>query len=151
MSDRKPFEIVTEVEIGASPQTVWDQLTDVESFASWNPFMIEASGVAETGSRLIVRMHPPGGSAMTFKPTVIEASAPTRFEWLGSLFVRGLFDGRHRFELEQTHFGTRLVQSEQFSGLLVPLFRRSLDRKTRAGFEAMNAALKDRVESLRTT
>ena len=149
MSGKKPFEIVTEVEIDGTTAEVWAELIDFGSFASWNPFMIEASGDAEIGSRLELRMQPPGGSAMTFRPTVTEAADAKRLEWLGSLLVRGLFDGRHRFELEDTGSGTRFVHSEQFTGLLVPLLRRSLDTKTRAGFEAMNAALKERVESLR--
>ena len=149
MSKSEPFQIVTDVEIEASPQVVWDELTNFASFAGWNPFMVEASGTATLGSRLTVRMHPPGGSVMTFKPTVTQAKAPERFEWLGSVMVRGLFDGRHRFELQGTESGTRLIQSEQFTGLLVPFLRKSLETNTRAGFEAMNDALKERVEKLR--
>jgi hypothetical protein len=34
---------------------------------------------------------------------------------------------------------------ETFTGLLVPLLRRSLDGPTRHGFEAMNLALADRA------
>jgi hypothetical protein len=40
----------------------------------------------------------------------------------------------------------RLVQRERFRGILVPLVWRTLDRDTRRGFEAMNQALKQRVE-----
>lgn len=151
MSDKRPFEIKTEVEIAATPETVWNELTDLGSFSTWNPFMVEASGDPVTGSRLEVRMQPPGGSAMTFRPTVTESTAPMRFEWLGSLLVRGLFDGRHRFELEGVGSGTRLIQSEQFTGILVPLLRKSLETRTRAGFESMNSALKEQVESLQST
>ena len=39
------------------------------------------------------------------------------------------------------------VQREEFRGLLVPLFSRSLDTDTRRGFEAMNQALKERAEA----
>jgi hypothetical protein len=37
------------------------------------------------------------------------------------------------------------VQRETFGGVLVRPLRRSLDTGTRAGFEAMNAALRRRV------
>ncbi|HEU4318530.1 MAG TPA: SRPBCC domain-containing protein [Acidimicrobiia bacterium] len=151
MSDKEPFQITTEVAIAATPETVWSQLTDFEAFASWNPFMIEVSGDPTLGSKLQVRMQPPGGSTMTFRPTVTEATAPNRFEWLGNLLFRGLFDGRHRFELESAGSGTRLVHSEQFTGILVPLMRKALETRTRAGFEAMNHALKERVESLQSS
>lgn len=145
-SEERPRRLVAEVSIAAAPDIVWGLLTDLESFAGWNPFMIEASGRVVVGSGLKVRMQQPQGSAMTFNPTVTEVREPERFEWLGSLMVAGLFDGRHRFELEPTPAGTHLVQSEEFTGLLVPLLWRSLDSKTRAGFEAMNEGLKTRAE-----
>jgi hypothetical protein len=40
------------------------------------------------------------------------------------------------------------VQSEKFGGILVPFLRKMLDTSTRAGFEALNAALKARAEGL---
>jgi hypothetical protein len=40
-----------------------------------------------------------------------------------------------------------VTQSEQFDGVLVRFMRTSLDTKTVAGFDAMNAALKARVEA----
>jgi len=40
-----------------------------------------------------------------------------------------------------------VTQSEEFDGILVRFMRTSLDTKTKAGFEAMNAALKARVET----
>ena len=73
------------------------------------------------------------------------------FEWWGHLVVRGLFDGRHRFELEPTARGTRVAHTETFTGILVPLLRRSLDTHTAAGFELMNHALKAQVERVQAT
>lgn len=145
-STRAPRRIVTRVEIGVPTEVVWDRLTDLEGFAEWNPFMIEATGVIETGQTLGVRMRQPGGSDMSFRPEVTVVDRGEQFEWLGHLFVPGLFDGRHRFELTSTPAGTHLTHSEEFSGVLVPLLWRSLDTKTRSGFEAMNQALKTSVE-----
>ena len=39
------------------------------------------------------------------------------------------------------------VQREEFRGVLVPFFWKSLDTHARQGFEAMNAALKQRAEA----
>lgn len=44
--------------------------------------------------------------------------------------------------------GTRVVHRELFNGALVRFMRKSLDTRTREGFEAMNAALKARAEAL---
>jgi hypothetical protein len=138
-------ELRTEIDIPATPEEVWSHLADLEAYAEWNPFIVSATGAAEVGRRLVLRMQPPGGRATTFRPTVT-AVAPTEvFEWLGHLGLTGLFDGRHRFELVPTASGTRLTQRETFTGVLVRPLRRALDTKTRAGFDAMNAALSQRV------
>ncbi|HEY6687398.1 MAG TPA: SRPBCC domain-containing protein [Propionibacteriaceae bacterium] len=92
-------------------------------------------------------MQPVGGSAITLRPTVVEAVEGHRLRWLGRLAFGGLFDADHLLIVESLGASdTRLVQQEQFSGLLVRLFQRSLDRGTLPAFRAMNAALKDRAE-----
>ena len=85
---------------------------------------------------------------MTLRPTVIDVVDGRRLRWQGRVGVRGLFDADHLFIVEpQGAAGSRLIQQEQFSGLLVPLFQRSLDRGTLPAFQAMNSALKDRAET----
>jgi hypothetical protein len=140
-------ELTSEIEIRATPRQVWDVLVDLERWSEWNPFVTRSEGLAEVGSRLVNRMEAPGMRAMTIRPTVTDVAPGACFEWLGHLGVPGLFDGRHRFELQATDEGTRLVQREHFSGILVRLLRRSLDDNTRRGFEAMNEALRARVEA----
>lgn len=142
-------ELQTQIDIEAAPETVWNVLTDLETYSEWNPFIVESSGHVAVGERLTNRMQPPGGKAMTFKPSVTVVEPAATFEWLGRLGLPGVFDGRHRFELHPTASGgTRLVQTEEFDGVLVPLLRKSLDTKTHAGFEAMNSALKARAEAV---
>jgi hypothetical protein len=138
-------EIRTEIDIEAPPDRVWAELSDLDAYAGWNPFITKAEGAAEAGRRLSLRMKLAGGRAMTIRPRVTDVSPGSTLEWLGHLGVPGIFDGRHRFELTATPAGTHLVQRETFGGVLVRPFRRSLDTGTRAGFEAMNEALRRRV------
>ena len=138
-------EIRSEIEIEAPPAAVWAQLADLASYEEWNPFITRAEGAAQAGQRLSLRMRPAGGRAMTIRPHVTEVAEEASLEWLGHLGIRGLFDGRHRFDLIPTEQGTHVVQSETFTGVLVRPLRRLLDTGTRAGFEAMNAALRRRV------
>jgi hypothetical protein len=138
-------ELRTEIDIEAPPAQVWAHLVDLPAYAAWNPFITSAAGSAVVGQRLSLRLQPPGGRGITIRPTVTEASEGTALEWLGHLGVPGVFDGRHRFDLLAVDGGTRVVQRESFGGVLVRPLRGSLDRHTRAGFEAMNAALRDRV------
>lgn len=138
----------TEVEIDAAPATVWTILTDLADYSEWNPFITSSTGTVATGERLVNRLEPPGGKALTFRPTVTEVDEGRAFEWLGRLKLPGLFDGRHRFELIPHGDGTRLIQTESFTGMLVPMLRQSLDTGTVAGFRAMNVALKARAEAV---
>ena len=141
-------ELHTQVDIEATPETVWKVLTDLDHYSEWNPFIVEASGEVAVGKKLTNRMQPPGGKAMTIKPAVTAVEPAETFEWLGHLGTRGVFDGRHRFELQATPSGgTRVMHSEQFDGVLVRIMRKWLDTQTKSGFEVMNAALKTRAEA----
>lgn len=139
--------LVTEVEIHASPQEVWDALVDLDAYETWNPFIVEGAGKVAEGESLNLRMSLPGGKAMNFSPMVTVANPSVSFEWLGHVAVPGLFDGRHRFELSPNGDTTTLVHSEEFTGVLAPMFMKMFDEQTRNGFEAMNVAMKGRVEA----
>src|SRR5829696_1148215 len=92
---------------------------------------------------------PSSSSAITHQPSKVLSADPNhQLRWLGHLFVPGLFDGEHSFvirSLEEDE--VRFVQREAFSGLLVPLFARSLENSTLRGFEEMNRTLKERAEA----
>jgi hypothetical protein len=144
---KEPKHIRTEIVIKATPAAVWKVLTDFDRYPEWNPFIISLKGKAIKGEKLVARMEPPKGTAMTFKPTVLVSDVNKEFRWLGHLLFPGVFDGEHIFELyENTDGTTTFVQREQFRGILVPLFSKMLDTKTVAGFEMMNRKLKQRVE-----
>nr|WP_320048710.1 SRPBCC domain-containing protein [uncultured Desulfuromonas sp.] len=136
----------TEIHINARPETVWSILTDFDSYPEWNPFITHIHGNAAVGETLEVNVSPPGGKAMAFKPVVLAATENEEFRWLGRFLVSALFEGEHSFILTPHEGGCRLIQKEQFKGILVPLMWRSLDQGTRAGFELMNQALKERAE-----
>lgn len=141
-------ELHTEITIDAPIEIVWDLLVDLERYDEWNPFVVESAGRVAVGERLVNRMKPPGGKTMTFKPIVTEVEPGRTFEWLGRLGLPGIFDARHRFDLRPTSSdSTTFVQTEQFDGLLVRAMRSGLDTRTKAGFEAMNQALKTRAEA----
>ncbi len=141
-------ELHTEIEIGAPAERVWRLLTNFASYPEWNPFIRRIRGEPTTGARLEVRIEPPGGQGMTFKPTVLNAEPNRELRWLGRLLVPGLFDGEHSLAVQPLEEGrVRFTQRETFRGLLVPLFARSLDNNTRRGFEEMNHALKEHAEA----
>ncbi len=93
-------------------------------------------------------IQPPGQPAMTFKPVLLTVKPARELRWRGGLVLPGVFDGEHSFLLvEIAPQKTGLTQSEKFSGLLAPLIMSgSRLQATRAGFVAMNEALKRRAE-----
>ena len=145
-------EIRTEIEIGAPADRVWSLLTELDAFSDWNPFLRRASGEVKEGARLEIYMQPADGRGMTFRPTVIKAEPNREFRWLGHLGVSGLFDGEHSFTIEPLDGNrVRFVQSERFTGVLVPLVLLMIEKNTQRGFEDMNVALKERAEAAQTS
>ena len=140
-------QLCTEISINAPPERVWHLLTDFASFPQWNPFIRQASGELRKGAQLQVYLQPSGAKGMTFRPKVLKAEPNRELRWLGHFLISGLFDGEHIFTIEPLEAGrVRFVQREIFTGLLVPLFARSLEKDTRRGFEEMNQALKLQAE-----
>jgi len=137
--------ISREIKIDAPPERVWAVLTDLAAYPEWNPFIRHIQGELRVGGKLEVRIQPPGGAGMTFRPTVLAVDAGQELRWLVRLLRPGLHDGEHALRIEALGGGrSRFVQSETFSGLLVG-FRKGTLAKTANGFQAMNEALKARV------
>jgi hypothetical protein len=140
-------EISVTTVIRGTPLDVWSVLTDFAKYPEWNPFIREASGDIEVGSRLRVRIHPPGGNPMAFRPKLVRVVPERELRWLGHLVVPGVFDGEHAFRIEPAGVGEVLfVQSEEFRGVLASVFVGSMADRIRRGFEAMNRALQERIE-----
>ncbi|MEC4048377.1 SRPBCC domain-containing protein [Flavobacterium sp. SUN046] len=139
--------ITTQITIDTTPNYVWKVLTDFNEYPRWNPFIKEISGEVAKGNTIKVLIQPINSKPMLFKPLVLEYIKEKEFRWIGKLFVSGLFDGEHKFELIDNSNGTTtLIHSEKFKGLLVPLLSKQLDNTTKKGFEAMNRKLKELCE-----
>ena len=116
-------ELRREIDIDAPPAAVWAVLTDTRSYSEWNPFMPHLAGELREGAKLEVRIEPPDGRAMTFKPTVLRVEPDRELRWLGRLLIPGIFDGEHILHIEPlAQARSRFTQAERFSGLLVGLF-----------------------------
>lgn len=141
-------QLTTTIEIAAAPEVVWSILTDFRAYSQWNPFIVDIRGQPQPGSRLEVRICPPGGGCMRFRPTVLDARPGWMLRWVGRVGLRGLFDGDHALRIEPTGENRiRFIQSERFTGILVPLLPARMYARTEEGFRAMNLALKERAEA----
>ena len=140
-------ELRTEIEIDAPAERVWEVLASFADYPKWNPFIRRVEGKAHVGARLDVLIQPSGARSMSFKPQVLKVEPGRELRWRGRLFLPGLFTGEHIFMIDGMAANrVRFTQREVFTGLLVPLFSKSIEGDTRRGFDEMNAALKARVE-----
>ncbi len=147
-----PQLITTEIEIESSPERVWQELTDFKNYPQWNPFIRQISGKLNEGAELQIYLMPPQGKSIVFHPIIIEIKPTKRFVWLDRVLFAGLFDGEHRFDIETlAENKVKLVHSEKFSGLLSAIILKLVGKQTKAGFVAMNQALKARIEGVSPT
>lgn len=141
--------IETQIVIKASKEEVWSVLTNFEEYKHWNPFIVQSTGKAVAGTRITNTLKS-GGKTHTFTPVLLTVEPCSYVEWLGSLGVQGIFDGRHYFQIEEREDGyVQLTHGEHFSGILSGLVLRFIGDETRNNFVQMNNALKQRVETLR--
>jgi len=138
--------VYTELEINATKEKVWETLIDFSSYSKWNPLIIEATGELKLGSKLIINVKTPAGKNMKFNPEVVYFEEKKKFVWLGHLLVPGFFSGKHSFSLKDKNNSCKIIHKEEFSGFLVPLLWRFLEKDFTLGFQQMNEALKKRVE-----
>ena len=130
-------------QIDAPPMAVWAVLTDLGRYPEWNPLFREASGEVAVGERITLRaVQPANGRLMTVKAKIVAADPGAELRWASAL--PAIMSGEHSFVLTPLNGGTRLAQTEIYGGLLAATV--SVPR-TETIFQAMNDALKQRVEN----
>jgi hypothetical protein len=142
-------EILTEIDINASPSRVWHVLTDFEKHSSWNPFIKKVDGRPAKDEKLEVHMPDPQGGTMVFTPTVLVADKDRELRWLGKS-EGDVFNGEHRFliePIENDNNRVHFTQSEKFTGSMVASLEGWLGTTIKKNFEDMNRALKQRAEN----
>ena len=140
--------IKTEITINASKEKVWEVLMNHEKYQEWNPFIRKISGDDALGKQLHIEINQEGGKSMKFEPLVLVNEPQEEFRWRGKLFVEGIFDGEHYFQLKTIgEKQTQFIHGENFTGLFSGLLLQMIGEDTQKGFEEMNVALKRRVEA----
>lgn len=141
------FEIKTEALISAPVEVVWETLVNFENYKNWNPFIYDVVGTVNIRDKVKITLQDESKNKMSFKARILENEKNREFRWIGKLWVAGLFDGEHSFVLEKISANqTKLIHSEEFNGILVKPFLKTLQTKTKYNFERMNNALKLKLE-----
>lgn len=133
-----------QIKIDASPETVWNVITDFEAFPQWNPMTPAMKGDVALGAKLKGTLGL-GPLTVPFFPRLLTVDAPGELRWKGG--VPGAFIADHRFIIEAAPGGGSILRHhEEFSGAFAV---KGPTEKTANGVHAkFNAACKQRAESL---
>ena len=110
-------------EIAAAPEQVWDVLSDIGSWPSWDSGVRSVDGRLAVGAKLTITVEANAGRA--FPVTVVTLDAPERMVFRGGMPL-GLFTGERTYTLQRQGATTRFTMREQYTGPLAGLIFRSI-------------------------
>ena len=138
----KEFSATTN--IAASPETIWQLLTDASSYPEWDPGMVRLEGTVAPGQKITAytKLSPD----RAFPVTVTNFVPNQTMTWTGGMPL-GLFKGERTFMLAPQADGTtQFTTREQFSGLLLPIIGRTIPDLSES-FQNFAQGLKKRAEN----
>ena len=110
------YEVLTTIEIAATPENVWAVLADLASYPDWHPMYLGVTGQLAAGSTLtITTTHPATGRTITAKVKVRTADPGTELQWVSKPL--GVTISKRTFRLSPAADGTSLVQTGTYRGL----------------------------------
>src|SRR5918994_513766 len=129
-----------EIVIEAPADAVWDVLTAIERWPSWNPEVKEVSiaGAVAPGTQFRWKAGPG-----TITSTLQHVDRPHVIAWTGRTFGMKAF---HVWRLEPNNGATRVQTEETFDGLMARLFRRRLSKTLTSSLESGLRHLKTEAE-----
>jgi hypothetical protein len=135
-----------ETEIVADREVVWDVLTGIGQWPTWNPEVKSVSmhGAVSEGS--VFRWKAGPGTIMS---TLEDIEAPTRIAWSGTTFG---IEAKHVYALEARDGVTRVRTEESYDGLVARLFRgrlqKTLESSLASGLRHLKAEAERRTAHL---
>ncbi len=142
------LRIDTGITIDATVADVWTALTDLDRYADWNPYIVQAQGAGIAGSTVTVTTRPTGTDReFTYDVDVVSVDAPRRLEWEGGSPDRTGFLTRHVWTLTETPNGTDLHHYETFHGTEAQTTFDTVKGGLRRDFDRFNAGLKSTCEN----
>lgn len=133
--------------VKASADVIWEIISDLESWAEWNPLYPKASGVLRIGAPLELILALPGKPSRPIRPTVLDWVPREQIHWKDSV-MGGIVNTVRYIEIEAlSETGCVFSNGEIYVGMLAPQVVASRKRILRQGFAAMGEALRERAEA----
>jgi hypothetical protein len=133
------------IDVNADPGTVWQVISAIDAWPSWNPAVKSASlnGPLTVGTTFRWKAGPG-----TITSTLQQIDPPQVLAWTGkTLGITAV----HVYRLEPRDGGTTVVTAESWEGLTARLLRRSMQRQLqtslRSGLEGLKKESERRTSS----
>lgn len=110
-------ETTVSIVINASPEKIWNILTNVPDYKSWNSTIVSIEGEIKAGGE--IKIVPAINPDRTFKLKIKAFEPYTKM-------VSGDAMGSRTFLLEKTEGGTLFTMTEKIGGPLFPLFAKMI-------------------------
>jgi uncharacterized protein YndB with AHSA1/START domain len=130
----------SEIEVAATPEAVWDVLTDFEGWPGWNPAVktVSIDGLVAPGTSFTWK-----AGASTLTSTIREVDPPRSVVWTGrTMGIHAI----HAWRLEPTAGGTGVRTEESWTGLLPRLLPGRMTRTLQESLDEGLGHLKNAVE-----
>jgi hypothetical protein len=133
--------VKTEVTIAATPSEIWSVLVNTAQYKDWNPVIVSVEGSYTLNSIIKNKVKMPPDGKLTSMSTKVKGLKKNEelFQFGGT---RGLMTFAHRWILIPVKGGTRVIQQEEYRGLIVWFWKASM---MEAVYSRANEALKKRV------
>jgi hypothetical protein len=135
------------IEIAAPAAQVWAVLADLDHWGTWNPLYIEASGKPVVGAPFAMTIALEEMKPQKARATIVTVRPEACLEYaianLGGLVKAFRYIDLRALGPERCE----VVNGEIMTGLLGSLLARAVGEKVRKGLQAMNEALKAKMET----
>ena len=140
INEAAPVVGASEIEIAAAPETVWDVLTTIDRWPTWNPDIKSMSMEGDVAAGSVFRWKAGPG---TITSTIRRVEPPRLIAWTGKTFS---IDAIHVYRLEARDGKTFVRTEESYEGLVARLFRGPLQKTLDAALEEGLGHLKAEAE-----
>lgn len=131
------------INISASPETIWELLSDTSKISDWNSTIISLSG--EIALNQTINLKSTAAPERTFNLKVTTLNAPHKMVWEDGMAP--MFKGVRTYTLTANDDGTTdFAMRENFSGVMLPMIKSSLP-DFRPSFEQFASDLKQASEA----
>lgn len=144
INNNAPVKCTKTIIINATPQKVWQVLTDINNWPGWQPNITKA--------QLNDTLQP--GTTFDWKADGLKIHSAlhtvqpcSQFGWTG--YSMSLY-AIHNWTLEETPEGTRVIVEESMEGFFARLFKKSLNKSLEKGMLNMLDLLKTECEKSNT-